>query len=583
MRFVAGLATLFSVLGFATGAFGHASLVSTEPSDGSMMSSAPKTVRLRFNEPITPASIRLIDGAGNTRDDVSVSAHGDTIEISLPNDLPRGTQVVSYRVVSADGHPVGGSLLFSLGMSTNKVIRPADRAPALDALVWLARLGIYFGLFAGVGGAFFGAWISRTSSAQRAIGAALLMGCTAAIAAWGLQGLDLLGLVPADILSSAPWQAAASTSLAPSLLVAIVAMALAMTSLLDISGGTKRVLSAAAILGVGVALAASGHASTAQPQWLTRPMVFLHGVGVAFWIGALAPLVAMSKRPTTSLLVILNRFSRVAMPVVAAIALTGLGLAVVQLESVRALIATSYGLILSVKLALVVVILALAALNRFRLTPALAVDPHNTRALVRSILAECLAGVAILAVVAGWHVCGAQRGGCGGRDLRRRGSVSRAHRSCCGSQFLDGTGARGRHRRGGYSGFCPARFCGAGALAASGVGNVAGDAGLFRARGLALHGAAGGICLRCGNAGARTRSASSCAQTRATADCCAAGSDDYRPRRTHPERRSKSCRRDVAGYISAGGISNDGERDIASNIFTKDYATLPAGNFTRSL
>jgi copper transport protein len=164
------------------------------------------------------------------------------------------------------------------------------------------------------------------------------------------------------------------------------------------------VLSAAAILGVGVALAASGHASTAQPQWLTRPMVFLHGVGVAFWIGALAPLVAMSKRPTTSLLVILNRFSRVAMPVVAAIALTGLGLAVVQLGSVRALIATSYGLILSVKLVLVAGLLGLATLNRFRLTPKLALDPFDTHALVRSIVLECVVAAGILAVVAAWRL-----------------------------------------------------------------------------------------------------------------------------------------------------------------------------------
>jgi copper transport protein len=404
MRLVAGLATLLSVLGFATGAFGHASLVSTEPSDGSMMSSALKTVRLRFNEPITPASIRLIDGAGKARDDISISAHDDTIEIGLPNDLPRGTQVVSYRVVSADGHPVGGSLLFSLGMSENKVTRPTDRTPALDALIWLARLGIYFGLYAGVGGAFFGAWISRTSSVQPAIGAALLMGCTAAIAAWGLQGLDLLGLGPTDILAFAPWQAAAHTSLAPSLLVAIVAMALAMTSLLDVSGRAKRVLSAAAILGVGIALAASGHASTASPQWLTRPMVFLHGAGVAFWIGALAPLAAMAKRPDGSLLIILNRFSRVAVPVVAAIALTGLGLAVVQLESVRALIATSYGLILSIKLVLVAGLLGLAALNRFRLTPRLALNPFDTHALFRSIALECVVAAAILAVVAAWRL-----------------------------------------------------------------------------------------------------------------------------------------------------------------------------------
>ncbi len=67
------------------------------------------------------------------------------------------------------------------------------------------------------------------------------------------------------------------------------------------------------------------------------------------------------------------------------------------------MIETGYGLILSVKLALVLVILVLAALNRFRLTPALAVEPHNTRALVRSILAECVVALAILAVVAGWR------------------------------------------------------------------------------------------------------------------------------------------------------------------------------------
>ena len=48
-------------------------------------------------------------------------------------------------------------------------------------------------------------------------------------------------------------------------------------------------------------------------------------------------------------------------------------------------------------MALVVLLLGLAALNRFRLTPALARDPSNTRPLVRSILAECIVVVAILA------------------------------------------------------------------------------------------------------------------------------------------------------------------------------------------
>jgi copper transport protein len=93
----------------------------------------------------------------------------------------------------------------------------------------------------------------------------------------------------------------------------------------------------------------------------------------------------------------------VAVPFVGVLVLTGLMLAIIQLESFRALIETRYGIILSIKIALVAVLLGLAALNRFRLTPALALDSSNTRPLVRSILAECVVGVGILAVVAGWR------------------------------------------------------------------------------------------------------------------------------------------------------------------------------------
>ena len=48
-------------------------------------------------------------------------------------------------------------------------------------------------------------------------------------------------------------------------------------------------------------------------------------------------------------------------------------------------------------------LLALAALNRFRLTPALARDEQGRAALKRSILLECAIALGILAVVAGWR------------------------------------------------------------------------------------------------------------------------------------------------------------------------------------
>jgi copper transport protein len=401
MRLVAGIATLLSVLGFATGVSAHASLVSSEPRDGSVLASAPKVVQLRFNEVVTPADIKLIDAEGRLRDDATVSAHDDTIDVKMPDGLPRGTQLVSYRVVSADGHPVGGSLVFSIGMRTGTAVAQAEAAPGLAFSIWLARFGVYLGLFAGVGGAFFSAWIARTSVAANVIAAALAIGLFSTAASLGLQGLDLLNLSLGQIATPAPWKAAADTSLFQSLLIAAVAMAAAIAAQCSRSVGA--LLSALAIAGAGLSLAASGHASTAPPQWLTRPMVFLHGVGVAYWVGALVPLVAMGWIAEPGLLAVLNRFSRAAMVVVGGLVLTGLLLAIIQLEGFRALIATSYGLILSIKLMLVSVLLGLAALNRFRLTPAVAADPLNTRPLVRSILVECVVAVGILAVVAGWR------------------------------------------------------------------------------------------------------------------------------------------------------------------------------------
>jgi copper transport protein len=113
-------------------------------------------------------------------------------------------------------------------------------------------------------------------------------------------------------------------------------------------------------------------------------------------------LIALSRKKT-GVLPVLLRFSRVAMPVVGALVVCGFGLAIVQLESFGALIETRYGIILLVKLTLVAVLLGFAALNRYRVTPALATDPSDRRPLKAVLLFECVAMLGILAVVAGWR------------------------------------------------------------------------------------------------------------------------------------------------------------------------------------
>lgn len=404
MRLLAALATLLLVVGFATGASAHAALVAAEPASGSMLVSAPKTVELRFNEVVTPGAILLIDGAGRARDDARVTASGEAISVAIPQDLPQGTAVVSYRVISEDGHPVSGSVIFSIGMPTGTK-PPATQDRALNALIWLARVGLYLGLFVGVGGVFFARWVAWSMTGMSVPRVALAIGLPSAVASLGAVGLDLLGLPLAALATAAPWKVAFATSAGPALLVAIAAMLLASMALR--SAWYARAFAAIAFVCVGLSLAMAGHAATAPPEALTRPAIFLHSLGVAFWIGALSPLVALVSKPTIATLPVVNRFSRIAALAVGVLALTGLGLAIVQLGKPSALVETRYGLILAIKLALVTLLLALAALNRFRLTPALA--PALTRdgkagsALKRSILLECAIALAILAVVAGWR------------------------------------------------------------------------------------------------------------------------------------------------------------------------------------
>ena len=180
------------LLCIASAAWAHATLVSSEPADGSVLAQPPKMVQLHFNESVAPAVVGVIDAAGKARD-VATRAVGQSVLIVLPDDLPQGTQIVSYRVVSQDGHPVAGSMVFSIGAVTGSRAASEGKS-AGQCLIWLARIGVYLGLFVGVGGAFFAAWIGQGAGGSTVSRGALAVGLVSAVASLGLQGLDLLGL-----------------------------------------------------------------------------------------------------------------------------------------------------------------------------------------------------------------------------------------------------------------------------------------------------------------------------------------------------------------------------------------------------
>jgi copper transport protein len=113
----------------------------------------------------------------------------------------------------------------------------------------------------------------------------------------------------------------------------------------------RRAFTLVALLGVGLALAASGHASDAQPRWLMSTAVFLHTICIAFWIGALAPL-GVSLRSGGARAAHLHRFSFLIPMPLAVLLLAGCVIGAVQVKHVGAIWSTTYGRILALKMTL---------------------------------------------------------------------------------------------------------------------------------------------------------------------------------------------------------------------------------------
>ena len=94
----------------------HAVLVEARPADGERLDAAPAEVTLRFDEPVVPVAVRLLDAAGAEVPGVVVEGRGETVMVRPPAPLPRGAYLLSYRVTSVDTHPVAATLRFGVGV-----------------------------------------------------------------------------------------------------------------------------------------------------------------------------------------------------------------------------------------------------------------------------------------------------------------------------------------------------------------------------------------------------------------------------------------------------------------------------------
>ena len=164
----------------------------------------------------------------------------------------------------------------------------------------------------------------------------------------------------------------------------------------------SRILSALSAAGLMGALAWSGHAAGTPGIRgdFHRIVDVVHLVAAAGWLGGLLPLLLLFRlgNPDDGLVSATKRFSTVGLVSVGTLLITGSINAWVLVAGPSALIETKYGILLLIKIALFAAMVAVAAVNRLRLTPGLPSDAA-TRALSRNVLIELTLGLAVLTIV----------------------------------------------------------------------------------------------------------------------------------------------------------------------------------------
>ncbi|WFE23967.1 copper resistance protein CopC [Solwaraspora sp. WMMD937] len=414
----ASLLSLLLALAGAGPAAAHATLLANDPADGALLAEAPSSVTLTFDEPVQvrTESVQVLDAAGSTVD-VTARSVDSTVVVDLPTGLADGTYVVSWRVISADSHPVAGGFSFAIGAPTAGSVAIPVTEPdlALRVLRPVTEALLYVGVLGGTGLAVFGLSFLQIPARRRQLPTVVGLGVVALVAVAVMPPVTTAWQDAADIGALADpttWRTGYLSDLGlAAALTAVGVLAVMVGARLETSGigAARRPAGVAMFAGAGLALGALalvGHTRSFGPVWLTLGSDLLHLVTAAVWLGGILGLVhLLSRRLDTTSAVqragVVAAFSQTAAFLVALLAVAGVLLGWRIVGSWSALFGTTYGLVLLGKVAAVGVLVCIAGWNRYRLVPRTCrpdAEAAAMRSLRRTVRAEAVLLVGVLAV-----------------------------------------------------------------------------------------------------------------------------------------------------------------------------------------
>jgi copper transport protein len=368
----------------ASPADAHALLKRSYPAAGASLPRAPHAMLLYFTEAPEPSlpTVSLLDSSGQTVPGVGkptvVPGDAQELRATLPR-LTGGVYTVNWRTVSkVDGHVTGGSFTFGIGVQPASGAAAAQAAqggslstgstpaPAAVAGLWLLYWGLALLAAAGATGVLVFGWRLHG-------GARIVIGAGWLLAAAGILTMIFSERAAAGVPFAELFRAATGRSLlVQAAAVAVCGMA-AFYAARRPAGPRLAVLGAAAA-GALFVHAQAGHAGTQSPvRLLNVTDQWLHMLAAGVWVGGLVwLLLGLRNLDGAERASAVRRFSQLAFAAVAVIAVTGVLRAVPEVESLGALVSTSFGVVLLVKTGLFAALVGTAWRNRYRLVPRVA-------------------------------------------------------------------------------------------------------------------------------------------------------------------------------------------------------------------
>lgn len=424
-------------------AWAHASLVESDPGAGAVLIEAPRVVDLRFSEPVTVAAdgVRLFDGAGaRIATGTPTTPEPRRVEVPLRRTLADGVYVVTWRVTSADTHPVRGAFTFTVGSAVGpgaddpsilaqNLLEGQGGDPVVGAAWAVTRWLAFVGIALLVGGLVFvvALWPevrSRADARVRArrivtVGWWVLLAAT--VAGFVLRGPYVTATGPDRLVDSALWGDVAGSRFGVVWLGRLVLLLVVglLARRVFRGDGTRplpdwwNALTVVVLVAICATPALAGHPAGGDLVVLTTVLDVVHVGAMALWIGGLVVMgvVVVRGDDPDGRRVVVQRFSRVAFWSIVALVATGLFAAWRDVRTLANLRETDFGNILVVKTAVVVLLVVVAAFSReivarlFHRAPGEGADDpgwrtREWRSLRRSVRAEALIGLVVLAASA---------------------------------------------------------------------------------------------------------------------------------------------------------------------------------------